>query len=143
VWDRYAAVGAYVPDRIAIFEMPKPGGLVQIANMPVCDIDATGMTISGSILFVAGGECVEAVDVSDPAKPVSVAQYRGGGLFPTRVTAGAEGKPRYDNGHDLIYHEGYLYTTAQNDDRLGILEVLDPEIRRKARPGPAPAWKAR
>lgn len=134
VWDRWAAVGAYVPDRIGIFEIPTPGKLTQIANLPTCDIDATGMAISGDILFVSGGECVEAIDVSDPVNPVSVAQYRGGNLFPTRGKKSAEGRNRYDNGHDLVYRDGFLYVTAQNDDRLGIIQVMDPRILKKAVP---------
>jgi hypothetical protein len=52
------------------------------------------MTVSGRLLFVAGGECVEAIDVSDPAHPVSVAQYRGGALFPTRAVNSGEGRCR-------------------------------------------------
>jgi len=89
------------------------------------------MTIAGSILFVAGGECVEAIDVSNPREPVSIAQYRGGDLFPSRsIQLGAE--IRYDNGHDLVYRDGILYVTAQNDDRLGILRILDPVILSKA-----------
>lgn len=130
-WSRFVAVGAFVFDRVAIFEMPRPGQLREISSVPACDMDATGMSISGSILFVAGGECAEAIDVTDPTKPVSVAQYRGGNLFPTRaIRAGNE--TRYDNGHDLVYRDGFLYVTAQNDDRLGIIEILDPDIRRKA-----------
>jgi hypothetical protein len=134
VWDRYAAIGAYVPDRIGIFEIPAPGKLAQIAHLPTCDIDATGMAISGDMLFVSGGECVEAIDVSDPVNPVSVAQYRGGNLFPTRAKKSPEGRNRYDNGHDLVYRDGYLYITAQNDDRLGIIQVMDPRILKKAVP---------
>ena len=128
------ALGAFVFDRVAIFERPQPGVLKEISGLPACDMDATGMSISGSILFVAGGECAEAIDVSDPARPVSVAQYRGGNLFPTRAI-NLNGKTRYDNGHDLVYRDGFLYVTAQNDDRLGIIEILDPQIKRKAGAG--------
>jgi hypothetical protein len=133
VWGGFGAVGAFVPDRVGILEFAVPGGLRQIANMPVCDIDATGMTVSGSLLFVSGGECVEAIDISNPFHPVSVAQYRGGQLFPTRrLTAGKD--VRFDNGHDLVYRDGFLYVTAQNDNRLGILELLDPRLRALAAP---------
>ena len=59
------------------------------------------------------------------------------------MVTGADGKPKYDHGHDLVYRDGFIYATAQNDDRLGIIEVLDPEIRRKAKPAPAVVWKAR
>lgn len=131
VWGSHAAVGAYIFDRVAIFDLADPRNLLQLANMPVCDIDATGMTVAGRLLFVSGGECVEAIDVSDPANPVSVAQYRGGRLFPTRRLVG-KGKDSYGNGHDLVYRDGFLYVTAQNDDRLGILELIDPRLRRLA-----------
>ena len=36
---------------------------------------------------------------------------------------------RYDNGHDLVYRDGYLYVTAQNDSRFGILKVNDARVR--------------
>jgi hypothetical protein len=134
-WGRYAAIGAFVPDRVAIVDLSKPAAARQLANIPVCDIDATGMTIAGQVLFVSGGECVEAIDVSDPANPVSAAQYRGGALFPSRRIRMPNGEVRYDNGHDLVYRDGFLYVTAQNDNRFGILELLDPHLRKLASAG--------
>jgi hypothetical protein len=44
-----------------------------------------------------------------------------------------EGSPRFDNAHDLVYREGYLYVAARNDNRGGILKVLDPKILDLAR----------
>lgn len=123
---RYATVGAFVHSRVGIIDIRNPRKLQPTANMPVGDIDATGMTISGKALFVAGGECVEAIDITDPADPVSIAQYRGGRLFPTRRLV-FNGTPRYDNGHDLVYRDGYLYVTAQNDNQFGILKINDRE----------------
>ena len=128
---RYAGVGAFQPDRVGVIDVSDPARPRQLANMPVCDIDATGMAIYGSLLLVSGGECVEAIDVSTPWRPVSVAQYRGGALFPTRALRLGK-TPRYDNGHDLVYRDGYIHVTAQNDNRLGILKVLDPKIRKLA-----------
>jgi hypothetical protein len=133
VWGRYASVGAFVQDRVGIIDVADPRKPRQVANLPGCDIDATGMTVSGRVVFVSGGECVEAIDVSDPTQPVSVAQCRGGRLFPTRRSL-ARGHPRYDNGHDLVYRGGYLYVTAQNDNRFGIIEVLDRKLRDLAEP---------
>ena len=124
---RFAYLGAFVPDRIAIVDLSNPFQIFQTANLPVCDIDATGMTIVGDALFVSGGECVEAIDVSDPDHPVSMAQYRNGDLFPSReVLLGSE--PRYDNGHDLVYRNGYLYVSAQNDARFGVIKVNDSSV---------------
>lgn len=124
---RYATVGAFVHSRVGIIDIRNPRKLQPIANMPVGDIHATGMTISGKALFVAGGECVEAIDITDPANSVSIAQYRGGKLFPTRRLM-LGGHPRYDNAHDLVYRDGYLYVTAQNDNQFGILKINDRRI---------------
>jgi len=129
---RYAGVGAFQPDRVGVIDVTDATKPRTVANMPVCDIDATGMAIYGSMLLVSGGECVEAIDVSDPSRPVSVAQYRGGRLFPTRALFKDGKAPRYDNGHDLVYRAGYIYVTAQNDNSLGILKVTDPKIRELA-----------
>jgi hypothetical protein len=127
----YAYVGAYRPDRVGIIDISNPKNIRQVGNIPVCDIDATGLDIAGQILFVAGGECVEAIDVSNPEAPVSIAQYRGGDLFPTRRLL-LDGEWRFDNAHDLVYRDGYIYVTAQNDNRLGILKVESELVLRRA-----------
>ena len=124
---RTAFVGAFVGDRVAAIDFADPAAPRQLWNMPVCDIDATGLTVVGDVVFAAGGECVEAVDVSDPAHPVSIARFRGGDLFPTRRLAFRDAF-RYDNAHDLVYRDGLLYVTAQNDNRFGILGV-GPRLR--------------
>ncbi len=124
---RFAYLGAFVPDRVAVVDLSNPLEIFQTANLPACDIDATGMTIVGKVLFVSGGECVEAIDVSDPTHPVSIAQYRNGELFPNREIL-LDGEPRYDNGHDLVYRDGYLYVSAQNDSRFGVLKVNDSRV---------------
>jgi hypothetical protein len=132
LWGDYGAAGAFGPDWVGIFDRSKPAEPRIISTLPVCDIDATGMTLAGRILFVAGGECAEAIDISNPALPVSLAQYRGGRLFPSRRVMRKDG-PRFDNGHDLVYRDGYLDVTAQNDHNLGILKILDQKILELAR----------
>ncbi len=124
---RHATIGAFVHSRVGIIDLTNPAKLKQLASMPFGDIGATGMTIVGDVLFVAGGECVEAIDLTDPANPVSIAQYRGGRLFPTRKLM-LNGSARYDNAHDLVYRDGYLFVTAQNDNQLGILRINDQRI---------------
>ena len=117
-----AFLGAFISDRVAAVDVANPEAPHQLWNLPVCDIDATGLTVVGRVVFAAGGECVEAIDMSDPQAPVSIAQYRGGELFPTRRFL-LESSPRFDNGHDLVYRDGFLYVTAQNDNALGILRA--------------------
>ncbi len=125
---RFACVGAFVCSRVGIIDLGNLTRLRQVANMPVADIHATGMAVKGQALFVAGGECVEVIDISDPAMPVSIAQYRGGDLFRTRRLMFKGRYARYDNGHDLVYRDGYIYVTAQNDHSLGVLKVEDPRV---------------
>ncbi len=123
----YAGIGAFIASRVGVVDLSNPKKAKQVANLPAADIAATGMAAVGQILFVAGGEGVEAIDISDPARPVSIAQYRAGKLFPTRRLM--LGKiPRFDNAHDLVYRDGYLYVTAQNDNQLGILKVNDVRV---------------
>lgn len=123
----YAGIGAFIASRVGVVDLSNPKKAKQVANMPVADIHATGMTAVGQILFVAGGEAVEAIDISNPERPVSIAQYRGGKLFPTRrVMLGKTA--RFDNAHDLVYRDGYLYVTAQNDNQFGILKVNDARV---------------
>ncbi len=126
-----AYVGAFHPDRVAAVDLSDPAAPTLLSNMPVCDIDATGLTAAGQVVFAAGGECAEAIDASAPQNLLSIAQYRGGDLFPTRALR-LDGEVRYDNGHDLVYRDGYLYVTAQNDNAFGILRVNDPHIRELA-----------
>ena len=124
---RTAGIGAFVRDRIGIIDMTIPWQPVLRATMPVADIGANGMVAAGQVLFVAGGEAVEAIDVRNPDRPVSLAQYRNGRLFPTRRRMLGR-VPRFDNAHDLVYRNGYLYVTAQNDNQFGILQIKDPTI---------------
>lgn len=131
----YACVGAFVCSRVGIIDIRDPGKPKQIANMPAGDVAATGMAVYGRALFVAGGECVEAIDISDPALPESIAQYRGGKLFPTRRLLFEGKQHRYDNGHDLVYRDGYVFVTAQNDNAFGILKVNDQRVNELATAG--------
>ncbi len=128
----FAGIGAFVRDRVGIVELANPRRPVLRATMPVADIGANGMVAVGRVLFVAGGEAVEAIDISRPTRPVSVAQYRNGRLFPTRRLMLGK-TARFDNAHDLVYRNGYLYVTAQNDNQIGILKVNHPTVLKLAR----------
>lgn len=126
-----AFLGAFHPDRVAVADLSDPMQPKLLANLPVCDIDATGLAVVGQAVFAAGGICAEAIDASDPNNLVSIAQYRGGELFSVRALQFGDGV-RYDNGHDLIYRDGYLYVSAQNDNAFGVLRVNDERVRELA-----------
>ena len=38
------------------------------------------------------------------------------------------GQPRHDNAHDLVYRDGLIYVTAQNDNQFGILMINDARV---------------
>ena len=129
---RHACIGAFVHHRVGLIDLGRPRQLTQTANAPFCDLYATGMAATGKVLFVAGGQCVEAFDISDPSRPLSIARYCGGDLFPTR-RYNFNAEIRQDNAHDLVYRNGFVYVTAQNDHSLGVLKVTNPRVLKLAK----------
>ena len=57
----------------------------------------------------------------------NIDKYRAGKLFPTRRLM-PRTPPRLDNAHDLVYRDGYIFVTAQNDNQFGILKVNDARV---------------
>jgi hypothetical protein len=78
-----------------------------------------GLAIAGSVVFAAGGQTVQAIDVSTPEMPKEIGRCHAPSTFP----GGA------DDGHDLAYANGHLFVTAQTSNSLVILRVGD-ELRR-------------
>ena len=52
---------------------------------------------------------------------------------PLSIAAILQHAGAFDEAHDLVYHDGYLYVSGQGDNRFVILRVDSPEIRRLAR----------
>ncbi|NQT41154.1 MAG: hypothetical protein HQ581_26920, partial [Planctomycetes bacterium] len=122
----YAFVGGSQgdkPSNAVTVDISDPAQPVQAAVVRFSDTRGpNGLTIAGDVLFLAGGQTVEAIDVRNPAKPVKLASYTCDEAFP----AGR------DSAHDLVYRDGYLYVTGQNDNCLCILRVDSPLIRNLA-----------
>ncbi|MFP4055461.1 MAG: LVIVD repeat-containing protein [Candidatus Brocadiia bacterium] len=98
----------------------------QVASLPFAPHDGwgpNGLTVAGQVVFLAGGQSVEAVDVSRPDQPAKLASER----FTKELSGGR------DSGHDLVYRDGYLYVTGQNDHCLVILRVVSERIRQLAK----------
>lgn len=108
--------------KIGFLDITNPDEPVHLLTMPFADVHATGLTIAGHVLFVAGGQAVQAVDISEPGKPRTLAVLKTCDVFPT-------GR---DNAHDLVYRDGHLFVTAQNDNQIGIIRVNDRRILKKA-----------
>ncbi|MEQ2005327.1 MAG: hypothetical protein ABMA26_00910 [Limisphaerales bacterium] len=78
-----------------------------------------GLENAGRVAFAAGGQTVQAIDVSDPDAPRELARFTSAEVFP-----GGQ-----DDAHDLVYHDGFLFVTAQNTHALVVLKVSD-ELRK-------------
>jgi hypothetical protein len=128
--------------RLIVVDLSEPGSPRQVAWLPFAPRDGwgpNGLAIAGRVVFLAGGHSVEAIDVSRPQHPVKLASQRFADVL-------QNAEPRYpgggDSGHDLVYRDGYLYVTGQNDHCLMILRVESARIRQLAeqpsRPGKSP-----
>jgi hypothetical protein len=95
---------------------PKLRGSVDFPDMR----GPNGLEVAGTVVFAAGGKTVQAVDVSNPDAPKELARFTSAEVFP----GGA------DDAHDLVYHDGHLFVTAQTSHALVILEVSDQPRRR-------------
>ncbi len=123
----HAYVGASTTEtgnggQFIVVDVSTPSSPRQIAAVPFAEDDGrgpNGLTIAGQVVFLAGGQSVEAIDVSDPSRPMKLAGQR----FKKEL-AGAR-----DSGHDLIYRDGYLFVTGQNDHCLLTLRVESQRIR--------------
>lgn len=81
-----------------------------------------GLTIAGDVWFLAGGQTVDAFNISDPTHPRQLASFTSTKAFPTAD----------DNAHDLVYRDGYLFVTGQGDHCLVILEIKNEAIKKLA-----------
>lgn len=112
------------PGKVVVVDISDPARPAQVAALSFSDARGpNGLTIAGSVLFLAGGQTVEAVEITEPTRPVKLASYKCLQAFP----AG------HDSAHDLVYRDGYLYVTGQNDNCFCILRVNSPRIRELAK----------
>ena len=87
-----------------------------------------GLTIAGKIAFLAGGETIEAVDITDPLHPIKLGSQELPASNINPDSSYAKGKRKTDNAHDLICRDGHLYVSCQSDDSFMILKINDERI---------------
>lgn len=110
--------------KLAVVDLSDPGEPKVVNSVPFDSLRGpNGLTVAGDVVFCAGGQRVEAYDVSDPRNPKSL----GGQNFPIYQQA-----EKTDNYHDLVYRDGHLYVSAQSDNGFLILRVEDEKIRELA-----------
>ncbi|MFO7907376.1 MAG: hypothetical protein ACQESR_21915 [Planctomycetota bacterium] len=146
VRDHYALIACNKADTLAVVDLHEIGEPETIRVLPF-PAEPCGLALAGNVLFAAGGQSIQAFDVSNPREPEKLSSFKNAEVFPTEFTKVA-GKKRYTmkggvrkpcrgNAHDLVYERGYLYVTAQSDDQVAILHVDDQRIRRLAEAPPA------
>lgn len=138
VFKHRAFVGASTRDqggRLVVVNLSQANAPQQVASLPFAPHDGwgpNGLALAGQVVFLAGGQSIEAVDVSCPEKPVKLASQRFAAVLQNAC-------PRYpgggDSGHDLVYRDGYLYVTGQNDHCLLVLRVESKRLRSLAEGG--------
>lgn len=128
----FAFVGGSLSPRISqgrslakgvVVDLSDPSTPREIAVVEFSDSRGpNGLTIAGDAWFLAGGQTVEAYDITAPSRPRLLTRFRSPKAFTTAD----------DNAHDLVYRDGFLYVTSQGDHRFVILRVNDKEICRLA-----------
>jgi hypothetical protein len=82
-----------------------------------------GLAVAGRIVFAAGGQTVQAIDVANFNAPCELGRLTATHAFP----GGA------DDAHDLVYANGHLFVTAQTSHSLVVVRVADEQLRAAVR----------
>ena len=105
---------------------PKQPKVVASVPFPYEDRGANGLTIAGNVVFLAGGQSILAIDITDPRQPKMLAAWK----RPSPQANGREDERKHpDNLHDLVYRDEHLYVSCQTDHAFMILRVNNKQIR--------------
>jgi hypothetical protein len=109
---------------VAIIDLNDPASPKLRGSLAFADDNAgpNGLEVAGDVVFAAGGQAVQAIDVSNPDAPRELGRFASAEVFPGGL----------DDAHDLVFHDGHLFVTAQNTHALVILKVSD-ELRARTR----------
>ena len=128
VQGKYAFIAGSVSSKLSdgkpsakgiVVDLSEPTSPRQIAVVDFPDLRGpNGLTLAGNAWFLAGGQTVQAYDISEPSRPRLLASFQSTEAFPTAD----------DNAHDLVFRNGYLYVTSQGDNALVVLRVNDRRI---------------
>ena len=70
-----------------------------------------GLEIAGTIIFAAGGQTVQAIDVTNPEIPNELGRLTAPNAFPGSA----------DDAHDLVFVNDHLFITAQTSHSLVVM----------------------
>ena len=92
-----AASGGVPMAKGIVVDLSDPKSPHQAATVDFSDVRGpNGLTLAGRVWFLAGGQTVEAYDITMPEAPRRLAVFRSQEAFPTAD----------DNAHDLVYRDG-------------------------------------
>ena len=74
-----------------------------------------GLEIAGPIVFAAGGQTVQAIDVTSPESPNELGRLTDPTAFPGAA----------DDAHDLVFVDGHLFITAQTSHSLIVMSFRE------------------
>lgn len=97
-----------------------------IKTFKYVDEQPTGMLIVNSVLFVAGGRDLMAFDVSDPSNTTVLASC--GAPCGKIMTSTGQNAHSLDHFYDPKLEAHFLALTAQIDNNLGVVRIVDPFI---------------
>lgn len=110
---------------LGVVDLSDPKEPEIVASLPFSDARGpNGLTVVGKVVFLAGGQTVDAVGISDPLHPFRLGSHTFPPLDP-RIK-------RTDNAHDLVYRDGHLYVSCQSDNSFVVLRVNDSRILKLA-----------
>lgn len=119
---RHAAVASNYAHTVGMIDLSDPRRPLLAAVLETSDIQPSGLTIDGSVLFAACERTVEAIDIRDPQHPRPLGHVKAPDLLLIGDPTTYERQRRRGGGHDLEYRNGLLYVTGQSSNGLGILE---------------------
>jgi len=119
VRDALAYVACNYGDSVCTIEVDEPGKAKLHTIEMTHDVAPCGIELGDNDLFVGAAEHVERFDLSDPVNPRLVEHLS---VFDSDRARHPKQRGRGD-AHDLVYRDGLLYVTGQNDDSLAIIKT--------------------
>ena len=117
------AVASNYSNTVSTIDVSDPARPLLAAVINTSDIEPSGLTRNGSVLFVSCERTIEAIDILDPHKPRALGHVKAPDLLFIGDPVSGNKRRRRGGGHDLAYRDGLLYVTGQSSNSLSIFEV--------------------
>ena len=125
----FAFFSCFGSDSVSFVDVRRPSAPRLTATVPYVDVQPTGMLLVGDALIVAGGRDFMVVNVSAPAAITNASSHVvascGAACAPFMLT---KGQNAHSLSHRLQQGRHLLFLTAQVDNNIGCVEVLDRRV---------------